>query len=65
MLFINKYGTICVEDLKVKNMVKNHNLAKSISNASWSQFVEILKYKAEWYERNLVKVDTFYTSSQQ
>ena len=63
-LLINKYGTICVEDLKVKNMVKNYNLAKSISNVSWSQFVEMLKYKAEWCERNLVKVDTFYASSQ-
>lgn len=63
-LLINKYGTICVEDLNVKNMVRNHNLAKSISDASWSQFVEKLKYKAEWYERNFVKVDTFYPSSQ-
>lgn len=63
-LLINKYGTICVEDLKVKNMVKNHNLAKSISDASWSQFVEMLAYKSEWYRRTFVKVDTFYPSSQ-
>lgn len=63
-LLINKYGTICVENLKVKNMVKNHNLAKSISNASWSQFVEMLAYKSKWYGRTFVKIDTFYASSQ-
>ena len=45
-------------------MVKNHNLAKSISNASWSEFVRELQYKAIWYGRTIVKIDRFYPSSQ-
>lgn len=55
---------ICIEDLAPKNMVKNHRLAKSISDASWGEFVRELEYKAEWYNRTLVKIDRFYPSSQ-
>ena len=54
---------ICLEDLSVRNMVKNHCLAKSISDASWSKFVELLKYKASWYGRELVQIDQFFPSS--
>jgi len=54
---------ICLETLKIKNMVKNHCLAKSISDASWSKFVELLKYKADWYGRDLVQIDTYFPSS--
>jgi len=60
---ISENQVICLEDLQVKNMVKNHCLAKSISDVSWSKFVELLKYKSDWYGRKLVKVDKFYPSS--
>jgi len=54
---------ICIEDLQVKNMVKNHKLAKSISDCSWSEFTRQLQYKADWYEKTIVKIDEFYPSS--
>ncbi|NES18766.1 MAG: IS200/IS605 family element transposase accessory protein TnpB [Symploca sp. SIO3E6] len=54
---------IVVEDLAVKNMVKNHKLASSISDASWSELVRQLEYKSEWYGRELVKIDRWFPSS--
>lgn len=61
---VRDYDNICIEDLNVVGMVKNHSLAKSISDASWSEFVRQLTYKCEWYGKQLIKVDRFYPSSQ-
>jgi len=60
---INENQVICLEDLQVKNMIKNHCLAKSISDVSWNKFVELLKYKSDWYGRELVQIDKFFPSS--
>ena len=45
-------------------MIKNHKLAKSIQDASWATFITYLDYKSTWYGRELIKLDTFYPSSQ-
>ncbi|EAJ3762751.1 transposase [Campylobacter coli] len=59
----DKYRTICLETLKVKNMVKNKKLAKAISDVSWSSFIEKLSYKVAENQGYLVKIDTYYPSS--
>jgi putative transposase len=60
---INENQVIAIESLSVKNMQKNRSLAKSISDASWSEFVRQLEYKAQWYGRTLVGIDRWYPSS--
>ena len=61
---IRNNDVICVEDLSTQNMLKNHNLAGSISDAAWGEFMRQLKYKAEWYGRQIIVVDRYYPSSQ-
>ena len=70
--FLNKLSTeiiknndvICMEDLNTKGMLRNHKLAKSISDVSWSMFVTKLQYKSDWYGKQIVKIDRWYPSSQ-
>ena len=52
-----------IEDLSVRNMVRNHSLARAISDASWPEFRRQLEYKADWYGRTVIAVDRFYPSS--
>ena len=61
---VRRYDTICIEDLNVKGMTKNHRLSKSITDASWGNFVSMLTYKAEWNDKKVVKVDRYFPSSQ-
>lgn len=61
---ISENQVVVSEDLQIKNMVKSHHLAKSISDASWYGLTRQLEYKAEWNGRQYMKIDTFYASSQ-
>lgn len=58
-----RYDTICIEDLAVSNMIKNHKLAQSISDTGWGFFVTFLKYKAEWRGKNILEIGRFEPSS--
>ena len=60
---IRENQTICIETLAVKNMVKNHCLAKSISDSNWGELSRQLEYKAEWYGRKIVAIDRWFPSS--
>ena len=60
---IDENQVICMEDLNVKGMVKNHNLAESICEMNFGEFRRMLEYKAQWYNRKIVFVDRFYPSS--
>ena len=61
---ISENQVIVSEDLQIKNMVKNHHLAKSISDVSWYELTRQLEYKARWNGRKYIKINTFYASSQ-
>lgn len=61
---IRENQMIALETLKIKSMMRNHKLSKSISDMSWYEFVRQLEYKADWYGREIVRIDTWYPSSQ-
>lgn len=63
-MLISENQVICIEDLKIKNMVRNHKLARCISSVSWGKFFNMLEYKANWYGNEIIKVPTMYPSSQ-
>jgi putative transposase len=60
---IRENQTVIIEDLPVRNMVRNHCLARAISDASWAELRRQLEYKADWYGRTVIGVDRFYPSS--
>jgi len=60
---INENQVICLEDLNVEGIMKNHKLAQSISDVSWSKFTNFLEYKAKWYGRNIVYINRWFPSS--
>ena len=60
---VKNHDVIAIEDLNVKGMVKNRKLAKAISDSSWSAFTTMLAYKADWYGKQLVKIDRWFPSS--
>jgi len=62
---VKKYDTIFLEDLNIKGMVKNHKLSKHISDASWGKFITMLEYKANWNDKEIIKIDRFFPSSKQ
>ena len=63
-MLVRENQTICIEDLNVKGMLRNHKLARSIASVSWAKFFAMLEYKAGWYGNEVHRVPTMYPSSQ-
>ena len=61
---VKTYDVVVIEDLKAKNLMKNHYLAKSIANASWHEFKRLLEYKCSWYSKELIVVPAHHTSQE-
>lgn len=60
---INENQVVCVESLRVKNMIKNKSLSKSIADAGWGELVRQITYKGDWAGRQVVAIDQFYPST--
>jgi putative transposase len=60
---VSENQTIILEDLSVKNMMRNHKLAKSIGDCSWSELVRQINYKSDWYGKKVIKIDRYFPSS--
>ena len=61
---IKNHDVICIEDLASRNLMKNHHLARAIGDVSWSEFVRLLHYKADWYGKEIVTINRWFPSSQ-
>ena len=61
---IRDYDTICLEDLQIKDMIRDNKFARYICDVSWSEFIRMLQYKSEWYGKKVAKINKFYASSQ-
>ena len=61
---IKNHDKICMEDLASKNLMRNHHIARAIGDASWSEFCRMLEYKAEWYGKQIIKINRWFPSSQ-
>ena len=64
LFLVKNYDIICAETLQVKNMLKNHKLAKAINDVNWYEFCRQLEYKCLWYDKKFVKINTYFASSQ-
>ena len=64
LFLVKNYDVICAETLRVNNMLKNHKLAKAISDVSWYEFCRQLEYKCLWYGKQFIQIDTYFASSQ-
>ena len=64
IFLVKNYDIICTETLQIKNMLKNHKLAKAISDVSWYEFCRQLEYKCLWYDKKFIQINTYFASSQ-
>lgn len=61
--FVSENQAICIENLAIRNMIRNHHLAKSMGDSGWNMFVKMLKYKGQWYGCHVYEIDRFFPSS--